>query len=178
MNKATKKPVTIEYVTFEEFVEIGKNAPDATKPYGEIAWSFTFKGYPITLENDECYIIPTLEGNHHFTPNDVLIVGVKGEIYPCKKDIFEMTYDIENATLQGETFEDRLKKEFIELKEKAWKLHDSLYIVNENNINEVFKEKVGQKQHDLLLLQLNCMNSYLYTLGLRLENLDINFRSL
>ena len=27
------------------------------------------------------------------TPNDMLITGVQGEIYPCKKDIFEATYE-------------------------------------------------------------------------------------
>lgn len=38
-------------------------------------------------------MIPTLEGQYEFTPNDMLITGVKGEIYPCKKDIFEATYE-------------------------------------------------------------------------------------
>jgi hypothetical protein len=28
------------------------------------------------------------------TREDMLIIGVKGEIYPCKKDIFEATYDL------------------------------------------------------------------------------------
>ena len=56
-------------------------------------WSFDFKGHAITHENNECYLIPTLEGTMQFTPTDMLIVGVKGEIYPCKKDIFEMTYE-------------------------------------------------------------------------------------
>lgn len=27
------------------------------------------------------------------TPDDMLITGIQGEIYPCKKDIFEATYD-------------------------------------------------------------------------------------
>jgi len=27
------------------------------------------------------------------TPKDMLIIGVKGEIYPCKLDIFDMTYE-------------------------------------------------------------------------------------
>jgi hypothetical protein len=91
--KATKKPVEIEFFTFKEIVEFGKQA-NPNSIYGDRAWNFEFKGHTITHENDECYIIPTLEGNHNFTPNDVLIVGVKGEIYPCKKDIFEMTYDV------------------------------------------------------------------------------------
>lgn len=35
----------------------------------------------------------TLEGYHIVCPNDWIIKGVKGEFYPCKPDIFEMTYE-------------------------------------------------------------------------------------
>lgn len=37
--------------------------------------------------------IATLEGVMVATPGDYIIRGVKGEIYACKSDIFEMTYD-------------------------------------------------------------------------------------
>ena len=37
--------------------------------------------------------IETLEGGHIVTPGDWIITGVKGEHYPCKPDIFEMTYE-------------------------------------------------------------------------------------
>lgn len=38
--------------------------------------------------------VKTLEGiSYEVTTNDVVIRGVKGEYYPCKKDIFEQTYD-------------------------------------------------------------------------------------
>lgn len=37
--------------------------------------------------------VPTLEGGHEVTPGDWIITGVKGEHYPCKPDIFEMTYE-------------------------------------------------------------------------------------
>ena len=37
--------------------------------------------------------IDTLEGGHIVCPSDWIITGVKGERYPCKPDIFEMTYD-------------------------------------------------------------------------------------
>lgn len=43
--------------------------------------------------------IRTLEGMMDAGHDDYLIKGVKGEIYPCKKDIFKETYDkIENIT--------------------------------------------------------------------------------
>jgi len=39
------------------------------------------------------WAISTLEGSHVVSPNDYIIKGVKGEFYPCKPDIFEMTYE-------------------------------------------------------------------------------------
>lgn len=38
-------------------------------------------------------ICETLEGPHRVSPDDWIIKGVKGEYYPCKPDIFEMTYE-------------------------------------------------------------------------------------
>lgn len=37
--------------------------------------------------------IKTLEGDHRAEPGDWIIRGVKGELYPCKPDIFAMTYE-------------------------------------------------------------------------------------
>ena len=37
--------------------------------------------------------IDTLEGGHIVCPGDWIITGVKGEHYPCKPDIFEVTYE-------------------------------------------------------------------------------------
>jgi hypothetical protein len=55
---------------------------------------FKHGDHPAVLldENDGSYV-PTLEGVHRVTPGDWIITGVKGEHYPCKPDIFEMTYD-------------------------------------------------------------------------------------
>ena len=38
--------------------------------------------------------ISTLEGEMTASINDYIIKGVKGEFYPCKNDIFLMTYDV------------------------------------------------------------------------------------
>ena len=38
--------------------------------------------------------INTLEGEMYVTPGDWIITGVKGEHYPCKPDIFELTYEL------------------------------------------------------------------------------------
>ncbi len=65
----------------------------------DMPWSFTYNGHAITHENDYTYIIPTLEGSMKMGRDDMLITGVKGEIYPCKRDIFEATYELEPITL-------------------------------------------------------------------------------
>lgn len=46
----------------------------------------------IILKN-ECAYIKTLEGTMTANKGDYIIKGVKGEIYPCKPDIFEATYE-------------------------------------------------------------------------------------
>ncbi len=48
------------------------------------------------MDSDDrgCYLlIRTLEGSHRASLGDYLIRGVKGEMYPCKPDVFKMTYD-------------------------------------------------------------------------------------
>ena len=37
--------------------------------------------------------IETLEGGYIVTPGDWIIIGIKGERYPCKPDIFDATYE-------------------------------------------------------------------------------------
>ena len=44
---------------------------------------------------DTCWCIKTLEGEMVISPNDWIIKGVKGELYPCKPDVFEQTYEPE-----------------------------------------------------------------------------------
>ncbi len=42
---------------------------------------------------DSSFYIPTLEGGHIASIGDYIIKGVKGEFYPCKPDIFDITYE-------------------------------------------------------------------------------------
>lgn len=44
------------------------------------------------FENGQGWV-DTLEGGHVVTSGDWIITGVKGEHYPCKPDIFEITYE-------------------------------------------------------------------------------------
>ena len=39
------------------------------------------------------HFINTLEGKMEMSWGDYIIKGVKGEFYPCKPDIFELTYE-------------------------------------------------------------------------------------
>jgi hypothetical protein len=92
MGKYRKKPVVIEAITFEEFIEYGKN--NGGNIVNGMPWHFEYKGHPVTHESDERYLILTLEGTMDFTPNDMLITGIHGEIYPCKLDIFAQSYEV------------------------------------------------------------------------------------
>ena len=94
MAKCIKRPIVVEVLTFDEFVECGRQYPGVNIVNG-MPWSFKFKEYNITHENDKCYLIPTRKSyTQRFTPDDMLIIVVSGEIYPCKKDIFNETYTI------------------------------------------------------------------------------------
>ena len=49
---------------------------------------------PIHQMGDNKIGICTLEGVMEASVNDWIIKGVKGEFYPCKPDIFKMTYEL------------------------------------------------------------------------------------
>ena len=53
------------------------------------------KKIPVVIEayqTDEEMEIETLEGVMKANKGDWIIRGVKGELYPCKPDVFDMTY--------------------------------------------------------------------------------------
>lgn len=43
--------------------------------------------------DDALMVIPTREGQHVANVDDWVIKGVAGEFYPCKPDIFALTYE-------------------------------------------------------------------------------------
>lgn len=47
----------------------------------------------VKRDNILCVKIKTLEGHMYASPGDWIIRGVKGELYPCKPDIFAATYE-------------------------------------------------------------------------------------
>ena len=44
-------------------------------------------------DNEDALLIHTLEGDHRADIGDWIIRGVKGEFYPCKPEIFALTYE-------------------------------------------------------------------------------------
>ena len=52
----------------------------------------TIDGLYIELEDDKLKI-HTLEGDMTADIGDWIIIGVEGELYPCKDDIFKKTYE-------------------------------------------------------------------------------------
>lgn len=85
--QAQKKPVVID------FIEINVNTtPEEIKSWVE---SFNQKFEDYFDDNGDTLKVKTLEGtSYDVTTSDVIIRGVKGEYYPCKKNIFEETYEI------------------------------------------------------------------------------------
>jgi len=81
MSKFRKKPVVIEA---EQFVvwDMEKIPPFVT-----------IQGVTFPVTKEGTIIIPTLEGQHIASNLDWIIRGVQGELYPCKPDIFEKTYE-------------------------------------------------------------------------------------
>lgn len=73
-------------------------------------------------QTDEEIEIETLEGTMKADVGDYIIKGVKGELYPCKPDVFNMTYSKSFANIKGnrlilveEGFLERVLYEFVTL---------------------------------------------------------------
>lgn len=85
MAKFRKKPVVIEAHQWNP-QEKPTDSPDWL--WKELAQR------PECLDSEtHALTIRTLEGDMRAEPGDWIIKGVKGEIYPCKPDIFEATYE-------------------------------------------------------------------------------------
>ncbi len=91
MYKYRKKPVVIE--AFQMTKE--RRASNVDWPeWMHKAWQKE-RGEPGSLQPTEAGMLSicTLEGEHLVSWGDYIIQGVQGELYPCKPDIFEATYE-------------------------------------------------------------------------------------
>ncbi len=91
MAKYRKKPIVIEAEQLTEKKALELFADETKSIFGlRPSGSYHLKD----KEVHDAYIwIDTLEGKMEAKLNDWIIKGVKGELYPCKPDIFEATYE-------------------------------------------------------------------------------------
>jgi hypothetical protein len=79
--KFRKRALVIDAVPFHQLGDHPGVVADASSPTG-----FGIR----TLENTGI--------RHEVTPGDWIITGIRGEVYPCKPDIFAATYEpVEDA---------------------------------------------------------------------------------
>ena len=91
--KFRKKPVVIE--AFHMTSEAGM-ASSTWPEWLSVAYRKGVKEGGLWLDrssSSRSFLIGTAEGVHQVTWGDWIIQGIKGEIYPCKNDIFEATYE-------------------------------------------------------------------------------------
>lgn len=91
--KYVKKPVVIDAFQLNEGGSVRENWFWDAVVRNDIAihnFDRAYTSNPVWCE------IKTLEGTMVAKAGDYIIRGVKGEIYPCKADIFKETYEVVN----------------------------------------------------------------------------------
>lgn len=91
MSKYRKKPIIIE--AFQLTLDVYDDEqmwPNWLKQASEL--NSNIKGAVYRTQGDMLCIY-TLEGDYDVSIDDYVIKGIKGELYPCKPDIFEATYE-------------------------------------------------------------------------------------
>lgn len=91
MAKYVKKPVVIEAWQF---------GSQETMP----EWLVDAENKNIVRHSmcSDCLYIDTFEGTHRANKGDYIIRGVRGELYPCKPDIFKETYELFEGEVEKE----------------------------------------------------------------------------
>jgi hypothetical protein len=106
--KYRKKPVVIEAVELRwdnwsnemcDFAGVGKLTDG--KPEGTFLDKDNKPTKECSANTTIGMLIPTLEGVMVARQGDFIIRGVNGELYPCKPDIFEKTYEKVEDTPNG-----------------------------------------------------------------------------
>ena len=100
MPKYRKKPIVVEAYQFfqkENKYKWPQWLQEAwNKPEYDVGsfyyWPEDLSSKNLSLRKNRFFIY-TLEGPHAVNEGDYIIKGVKGELYPCKPDIFEQTYE-------------------------------------------------------------------------------------
>lgn len=96
MHAFRKKPVVIEAI---EYTGAG-NFANPRLPH----WMWAALESRMAFNRGGELVIKTLEGEMTAAPGDWIIRGIKGELYPCKPDIFASTYERASPVLDGSSF--------------------------------------------------------------------------
>jgi hypothetical protein len=86
--KFRKRPVVIEAIRCRDAIQKFKNDWKGIPDW--LAAAYEKGGMVVT---DQGIYLPTLEGTMLANPDDWIICGISSEVYPCKPDIFEATYE-------------------------------------------------------------------------------------
>ena len=73
----------------DRYLSEGKVVRHLREPSYEDGFVCDQCGHPMVVHG----WIDTLEAGHRVCPGDWIITGVKGERYPCKPDVFDLTYE-------------------------------------------------------------------------------------
>ena len=100
--KYKKKPVVIEafQMTKERRVD-NSEWPNWLNRAWQLERETIGSVYPIVPNTGDGLLgVGTLEAQQLISWNDWIIQGIKGELYPCKPDIFEVTYEPVEESLE------------------------------------------------------------------------------
>lgn len=103
-----KRPVVIEAVQFCGDYPLSAALPDW--------WNVACNKGTVALNHGDEFnylTIITLEGIMRADPGDWIIRGVKGELYPCKPDIFALTYEPAASPPTGRTLTEAEHREML-----------------------------------------------------------------
>lgn len=84
-----KKPMVVHAARFVngEFAEM---EPWLREKWDQNKWRYKLDDYTGEIDG---FIVDTLEGQMTGGEGSYIIMGIKGELYPCRGDIFEETYE-------------------------------------------------------------------------------------
>ena len=91
MARYRKKPVIIEAIKYIGRGNFEKDVDDIGVP--DWIWKALENKIIVSTNGTDPLIINTLEGYMTIGIGDWVIQGVQNEIYPCKPDIFDATYE-------------------------------------------------------------------------------------
>lgn len=141
--KYRKKPAVIEAFQYDGDLK-GSNGKYYVPQWAVEALENGTMFYDSLNENEPpCELfIRTLEGVHHVSVNDFIIQGVQGELYPCKPDIFEQTYEVAQEMFEAMGYKRTRNDEEIWFENEYYNV---VFYIKENKYELDFYDRVCDK---------------------------------